>query len=305
MTYLPWLRAARLQLHTIGLTPLFLGSVTALYEQGYFNWIRLLVAVMIGLLLHLATAFFNDIADIGTDEVNGSRSMFSGGSGVIVEGLLRRSDLQGAAIRSVLLAIFLTYILVFLLQVHWGVFLLVGWGLMAGIGYSLPPLKIAYRGGGELLVLATYSLALVWFGYFVQAGPVHSQLPWVLSLPIGFAVFALITITQFPDMESDRQAQKRSLVILFGESHTLRLVAGGIALSVLSVLVALFNGAVPVLAGALSLVCLPLAYSLLKIIWQDERGPGMYAKLCQGTLLLTLWLGFAPACGLILDLWLR
>ena len=305
MTCLPWLRAARLQLHTIGITPLLLGSVAAWHEQGSFEWMRLLTAGTIGFLLHLATAFFNDVADIRTDAANGSRSLFSGGSGVIVEGLLRRSALEAAAIRAVLVAIFLTYILVAFLQAHWGVFLLVGWGLMAGIGYSLPPLKIAYRGGGELLVLATYSFALVWFGYFVQAGPVHSQLPWVLSLPIGFAVFAMITVTQFPDKEADRQAKKRSLVILIGESRSLRLVAGAIFLSVLSVLVALLTGAVPLLAGVLSLLCLPLVYSILRIIKQNERGPNMYAKLCQGTLLLTLWLGLGPACGLILEYWSR
>ena len=93
MIYLPWLRAARLQLHTIGFAPLLLGNIAAWYEQGHFSWIRLGVSAVIGLLLHLVTAFFNDIADIRTDESNASRSLFSGGSGVIVEGLLQRSDL--------------------------------------------------------------------------------------------------------------------------------------------------------------------------------------------------------------------
>ena len=303
MMYLPWLRAARLQLHTIGITPFLLGNVAAWYEQGYFSWIRLGVSAVIGLLLHLVTAFFNDIADIPTDERNASRSLFSGGSGVIVEGLLQQADLAKAAVRAVCSAIFLTCILVFVLQVHWGIFLFVGWGLLSGIGYSLPPLKIAYRGGGELLVLVTYSVALVWAGYFVQAGPVHSLLPWILSLPIGFAVFALITVTQFPDMEADLQAQKRSLVILIGEPRTISLVAAAIALSILTVLIALVTGAIPVSAGLLSLLGLPLAYGLLKTIKGRESGMGMYAKLSQGTLLLTLWLGFAPALGLIVDHW--
>ena len=303
MIYLPWLRAARLQLHTIGFAPLLLGNIAAWYEQGHFSWIRLGVSAVIGLLLHLVTAFFNDIADIRTDEINASRSLFSGGSGVIVEGLLQRSDLERAAIGAIYLSIFLTYILVVMLQVHWWIFLFVGWGLVSGIGYSLPPLKIAYRGGGELLVMVTYSIALVWFGYFVQAGPVHSLLPWVLSLPIGFAVFALITVTQFPDREADLQAQKRSLVILMGESRTIRLVAAAIILSILAVLIALVTGAIPVVAGLLSLLCLPLAYSLVKIIKGKESGMSMYARLCQGTLLLTLWFGVAPALGVIADRW--
>lgn len=195
--------------------------------------------------------------------------------------------------------------MVIMLQVHWGIFLFVGWGLLSGIGYSLPPLRIAYRGGGEFLVLVTYSIALVWSGYFVQAGPIHSLLPWLLSLPIGLAVFALITITQFPDMEADRQAQKRSLVLLIGEPRTISLVAVAIALSVLTVLIALFTDAIPVVAGFLSLLCMPLAYGHIKLIKCNEGGVCMYLKLSQGTLVLTLWLGLAPACGLILDHWFR
>lgn len=303
--YLSWLRAARLQLHTIGFTPFLLGNIAAWYEQGHFNWMRLYVSVIIGLLIHLVTAFFNDIADIRTDGNNASRSLFSGGSGVIVEGLLQQSDLEKAAILAVFSSIFLTCILVFMLQVHWGIFLFVGWGLISGIGYSLPPLKIAYRGGGEFLVMVTYSVALVWSGYFVQAGPIHSPLPWILSFPIGFAVFALITITQFPDMEADRQAQKRSLVLLIGEPPAIGLVAVAIALSVLTVLIALLTGAIPVVAGFLSLLCLPLAYGLLKIVKNNEGGMCTYLKLSQGTLLLALWLGLAPAFGLIVDHWFR
>lgn len=304
MPYLPWLRAARLQLHTIGFVPFLLGSLAAWYEDGRFSWVRLSLAALIGLLLHLVTAFVNDIADIETDEKNNSRSLFSGGSGVIVDGLLQRPDLQQAAALAACCALLLASLLVHLFQVHWGIFLFVGWGLASGIGYSLPPLRIAYRGGGEILVLVTYSAALVWYGYFVQAGPVHSPLPWILSLPIGFAVFALITITQFPDRDADLQAHKRSLVILLGESRTLGLVAGAIVLSVVAVLIELLTGALPLVPGVLSLLCLPLVVQLLKTLQRKERDLPMYLQLSRKTLLLTLWLGLAPTFGLMADRWL-
>ena len=106
--------------------------------------------------------------------------------------------------------------MIFGLHVHWGILLFVGWGMASATEYSLPPVKLSYRGGGEFLVLVTYGIALVWAGYFAQAGPAYSPLVWVLSTPIGFAVFSLITITQFPDLEADRKAGKRSLVIVFG-----------------------------------------------------------------------------------------
>jgi 1,4-dihydroxy-2-naphthoate polyprenyltransferase len=180
--------------------------------------------------------------------------------------------------------------------------LFVAWGMASATEYSLPPAKLSYRGESEFLVLATYGIALVWTSYFAQAGPACSSLVWVLSTPIGFAVFSLITITQFPDLEADRKAGKRSLAIVFGVKQTLRIVSLAVMLSMLSVILFLVTGAIPIWAGALSLLCLPLAYRLLKMMFcHNEEGIVLYTKLSQGTLILTLWLGLAPALGLILD----
>jgi 1,4-dihydroxy-2-naphthoate polyprenyltransferase len=301
----PWVRAARLQLHTIGFTPLLLGNIAAWYEHGYFRWPRFILALLIGLLIHLVTAFVNDVADIQTDEANLSRTPFSGGSGVVVEGQLSCSDLIRGARGAALLAIALAGVMIIGLHVHWGIILFVIWGILSATEYSLPPVKLSYRGGGEFLVFVTYSFVLVWAGYFMQTGPAYSPLAWALSAPIGFAVFSLITVTQFPDLEADREAGKRSLVIVFGVKRTLRIVALAVLLSMFSVVAFLLTGSIPILAGVLSLLSLPLGYRLLKMIFRDGgEGTALYTKLSQGTLILTLWLGLAPALGLILDRWL-
>jgi len=306
VTRSPWIRAARLQLHTIGFTPLLLGNIIAWYEFGQFSWPRLILSLLIGLLIHLVTAFVNDVADVQTDEANVSRTPFSGGSGVVVEGQLSRSDLITGASWAVFLAAVLTGVMIFGLHVHWGILLFVIWGMVSATEYSLPPVKLSYRGGGEFLVLVTYGIALVWAGYYSQAGPAYSPLVWALSIPIGFAVFSLITITQFPDLEADRKAGKRSLVIAFGVQKTLSIVSLAVLSSVLSVTVFLLTGSIPIWAGVLSLLSLPLAVRLLKMMLRHEmEGISLYIKLSQGTLILTLWLGLAPALGLMLDRWLR
>ena len=306
MTPSPWIRAARLQLHTIGFTPLVLGNVIAWYEFGHFSWARLILSLLIGLMIHLVTAFVNDVADIQTDEANASRTPFSGGSGVVVEGRLSRSDLIKGAAWAIVLTVVLTGFMILGLHVHWGILLFVIWGIASATEYSLPPVKLSYRGGGEFLVLVTYSIALAWAGYYSQAGPAVSPLVWALSIPIGFAVFSLITITQFPDLEADRKAGKRSLVIVFGVKKTLSIVLLAVSLSVLSLMVFLLTGSIPVWPGALSLLCLPLVVRLLKMtVRREEEGISLYTELSRGTLILTLWLGLAPALGLMLDRWLR
>lgn len=272
--------------------------------MGEFGWMRFIVAAIIGLMIHLVTAFVNDVVDIDTDERNKSRSIFSGGSGVIVEGKLTRAQLQNAATVAAICAVLLTAALVFYLGVHWAIFLLMAWGLVSGAGYSLPPLRIAYRGGGEFLVMITYSLPLVWAGYIIQAGPVPSILPWILSVPIAFAVFSLITITQFPDQDADRIAKKRSLVILLGEQRTLKLVALGIVLSMLGALSLFTVKSLPAWAGGLSLLCLPFALDALRTIYRHEPGEAAWMRLCRNTIMLTLVLGLAPTCGMLLGHWL-
>ena len=302
----PWIRAARLQLHTIGFTPLLLGNIIAWYEFGHFSWPRFILSLLIGLMIHLVTAFVNDVADIRTDEANSSRTPFSGGSGVVVEGQLSHSDLIKGANGAMILTAVLTGIMIFGLHVHWGILLFVVWGIVSATEYSLPPVKLSYRGGGEFLVLVTYSIALVWAGYYSQAGPAVSPLVWSLSVPIGFAVFSLITITQFPDLDADRKAGKRSLVIVFGVKKTLSIVSLAVSLSMLSVIVFLLMRSIPIWPGALSLLCLPLVVRLLKMVYRREKdGMSLYTELSQGTLILTLWLGLAPALGLMLDRWLH
>lgn len=306
MRIFPWLQAARLPLYTIGITPLLAGNAVAWYEHGYFSWLRLVLSILIGFLIHLITAFVNDVADIHTDRENSSRTPFSGGSGVVVDGELTRSDLiQGASLAAIL-TIVLTCLMIFGLQVHWGILLFVGWGMLSATQYSLAPVRLAYRGGGEFLVLITYSIALVWAGYFVQAGPSTSALIWWLSAPIGFAVFSLIAITQFPDMNADRKAGKRSLVIMFGVKQTLRIVSVAIILSVVSVAVFLLADLIPRRVGVISLLCLPLVYHLLNMIIRPaQQGITLYTNISRGALILTLWFGLAPVLVLILDRWLK
>ena len=296
-----WLKAARLQLHTIGLAPLLLGSAIAWYETSHFDWALLLLAVLAGFSIHLVTAFVNDAADVATDAHNRLRTPFSGGSGVIVDGLLSRSRMLTAAGLAALSSFLPASAMVFLLHAHWGVFLFVAAGLISGAGYSLPPLKVSYRGGGELLVLVAVAVGLVWAGYFVQAGPSQTPLLWLLSAPVGLAVFSLITVTQFPDRDADRKAGKRSLVIILGERKTLLLIASAVALSGIAAAAALPVEAAPAWTGVLSVLGLPPALALAGAALKREPGPDLFDRLSRGTLMLTLWFSLGPSAGLVLD----
>jgi 1,4-dihydroxy-2-naphthoate polyprenyltransferase len=95
-------------------------------------------------------------------------------------------------------------------------------GLLA-LGYTVPPLKLSYRGLGETDVAVTHSVGVMVYGYVLQGGDSHDALPWLLACPLMIAVLPAIILSALPDAEADRLAGKQTLVIKLGRVGTVRL----------------------------------------------------------------------------------
>jgi 1,4-dihydroxy-2-naphthoate octaprenyltransferase len=91
------------------------------------------------------------------------------------------------------------------------------------LGYTVPPLKLAHRGAGELDVALTHSAGVVVAGYLLQGGAPTDPLPWLLALPLGVAVLPAILLAGVPDFAADRAAGKRTLVVRVGRRGALTL----------------------------------------------------------------------------------
>ncbi|MEI6128210.1 MAG: prenyltransferase, partial [Pseudomonadota bacterium] len=81
--------------------------------------------------------------------------------------------------------------------------------------YSFAPVKLSYRGGGELLQMLGVGIVLPLFGYYSQSGDVES-FPWPLLLFILPAQLACAMATALPDYPSDRASSKRTMAVLIG-----------------------------------------------------------------------------------------
>lgn len=90
--------------------------------------------------------------------------------------------------------------------------------------YSLPPLRLNYRGGGELLEVLGVGLALPWISAYMQGGA------WVaprgLALLPGFALLSLAgaIASGLSDERSDRAGGKRTVVTVIGNERARRLI---------------------------------------------------------------------------------
>jgi 1,4-dihydroxy-2-naphthoate octaprenyltransferase len=147
------------------------------------------------------------------------RSPFSGGKHVLLDGLLTRGETALVAGIFYAIAIVLGLAIVFGRE-HAVIYLgMLGVGL--AFFYHAPPLKLSYRGLGELAVAITYGPIIAAGTYLVQRHTI--DLPVVLaSLPFALAAGAFLWINEFPDARADAEAGKRTLVVRLGRVRASR-----------------------------------------------------------------------------------
>lgn len=92
-----------------------------------------------------------------------------------------------------------------------------------GVFYSAPPLKLAYRGLGELVIGFIFGPLLMMGVYYASAG----QMSWevvLTSIPVGLLVLNILFTHSFIDMKGDEQCNKMTFARLL-KSRRANLVA--------------------------------------------------------------------------------
>lgn len=211
-------------------------------------------------LVQLATHLFNEHADLSADALNVHRTLFSGGSGVLQTNIFPPRLARWAGAAALLLAT--SILLVLSTRPAFGpptilIFALAAFGAAE---YSLPPLKLAYRGWGTLDTTMVAGLLTPVMAYNLQTGRISGTL-LLAALPLVVLVLGNTITVALPDYEADRAAGKRTLVVRFGPRraaalYTIVLVAG-CALAVAVVpksLLSILTLAFALLVAALSLI---------------------------------------------------
>lgn len=104
----------------------------------------------------------------------------------------------------------------------WEILWFVAGGALIAYFYVAPPLRFGYRGKGysELSIFLAFGLMPVLGAYFVQTGE-FSLKPVLLSLPVGLLTTLLLFNHHFLHWRADKQAGKRTLVVVWGERRAL------------------------------------------------------------------------------------
>ncbi|MDY6951607.1 MAG: prenyltransferase [Thermodesulfobacteriota bacterium] len=214
-----WLRIMRLQFYPMTFIAYSLGAAVAAGQGLSFRLHLYLFGYAYLFLLEVCTIFANELYDLPTDRINRNASPFNGGSRVLVEEKLGPNEVKRALFLLVCLLVPSGLLLALSCPPASrspAMVLLIA-GVPLGLGYTVPPLKLCYRGMGELVVALTHSPYVIACGFVFQSGSWKDPTPWILSVPLFFAVLAAITLAGVPDHRADKRASKNTFSVLFGE----------------------------------------------------------------------------------------
>ena len=252
------LRATRLPFLTATLLPVVLGIAIAA-SHGAFSPLAALLTVIGAAFIHLGVNVANDVFDTlgGADDLNVSPTQYSGGSRVIQYGLV---SLRGMAVLSAVCYTIAGAIGLLLLATHGSAALLaIGIvGLVVSIGYTAPPLKLVYRGLGEVAVALGFGPLMLLGAYVVQTGGTFSWEPLVASVPLALLVAMILYVNEIPDRRSDAKAGKRTLPVRWPKATVVGFYTAAVAVAFVAVTAGVAGVILP-LPALLALVGVPLA----------------------------------------------
>ncbi len=292
-----WMRAIRFQFYPMTWIAYTVGTLAAVLA-GKLDWSTYWLGYGFLFFLELATVLSNDLFDYPSDRVNRNPGPFSGGSRVLVENRLGFTEVRTGIGLSLGLALAALGILLSTAPTG-RLDLLAAAGLLAllALGYTVPPLKLSWRGLGEIDVALTHSFGVLLFGFLSQGGSWSNPLPWILGLPLFLSVLPAIILAGVPDLEADRAAGKRTLPVLMGVAGASRLAQ---FTAVLAAVAAVLLVGAPASAGALEGLSIPVLPHAALLCWllfdYGRRGypNGRIDGLLVAALTYIAWFGLVP-----------
>lgn len=218
-----WLMAARPHTLPAAAAPVVVGTGLAVHE-GVFAPFPALAAFVGAALIQIGTNFANDYYDavkgVDTDDREGFTRVTS--SGLIPPEEVKRATYATFAL-AILVGIYLVYV--------GGLpILVIGLASVAsGLAYAGGPYPLGSHGLGDLFVFVFFGVVAVTGTFYVQAAQVLAgAFPMgipegtvtlasvVASLPVAAISTDILVVNNVRDLETDREAGKKTLAVLIG-----------------------------------------------------------------------------------------
>ena len=286
-----WMLATRPRTLPAAVAPVVLGSAVAVADKS-FVWLPAVAALIVALLLqigvNLANDYFDYLKGIDTQDRLGPLR-------VTQSGLIPANQVKAGIILTLILSLIPG---LYLITVGGLPVFIIGLAcICAALAYSGGPFPLASHGLGDLFVFIFFGLVAVCGTYYVQA--LHLRpLVWLMGVIEGLLITAILVVNNLRDIESDRQAGKRTLAVIIGDRGSkieyVLLLAGAYIIPII-----LWLGGRMSAWVLLPLLSLPIALSLIHLIWKNPADPILNQGLAR-TAKLTLIYSLLLSLGIIL-----
>ena len=198
--------------------PVFLvftcGALLAILTKENFNLTKFLFGYFIFLLAQLSVQYSNDYFDYDVDRLT-SPTFFSGGSKVLQDNETLKIFSKWISIFFVITSIILSILFVLLFKVSIKIIIMAVFANFLGWFYTAPPLKLSYRGLGEIVIILTVAVILPIAGFITIQDTLNKEII-VILVPLLLYTAMLAIAVQIPDYRADRIAGKKNLVSVYG-----------------------------------------------------------------------------------------
>ena len=244
-----WFLALRPFSFTASVVPAVYGGLLALALRGRdgipdfrFDGIAFAVTILGCVAIHSASNLVNDFFDYrsGVDQPDNF-----GAVNVLVRKLMSPQQVSIEAAGAFALAAACgLYLALEAGAAQWPLVALIVFGALSAYFYTAPPFAFKNRGFGDVQVMVSFALAMVFGAFYVQAHTL-SWLPVIDALPIGLLVVDILHINNLRDLETDRAAGVTTIANALGTAGAKRLhhayAAGAYAITVALVVCGLLS----------------------------------------------------------------
>lgn len=208
-----WLRVIRIKFLLASVIAVSLGLAMSYWHTGRLDVVHSIITMAGVIALHASVDLLNDFWDYkrGIDAIT-KRTKFSGGTGVLPEGLLKPSHVYRAGIAFLILGSLAG--LYFIVIYGWIIAVILGFAILSIYFYST---KIVDSGLGEIFV-GIKGTMIVLGTYFIQTQQI-TQSSVLGGIVVGALSSLVLYITSFPDLDADKQKGRKTLVIMLGKKR--------------------------------------------------------------------------------------
>jgi 1,4-dihydroxy-2-naphthoate octaprenyltransferase len=305
-TFLLWLAQVRANFLLLAALLVAIGlAVSYKYQQPEesFNWLNA-VMILIGVIsAHISVNLFNEYSDFKTKiDFNTKRTPFSGGSGVLTQGLISSAKVLRVAVATLVLSLAIG--IYFTVTSHWSILVISLLGAFTIVYYTKFLTRFLlgeFFAGltlGSLVVIGTYLAMNV-----TPATGLKELLTGgvaLISIPPGILTSLLLLLNEFPDAEADKKGGRKHLVIKFGYKASAFIYTGGMVATFGTIIL------LPVLGYAswwiyIALLPLPLALKASISAFKFNGDLNIIIPALMSNVITVLTTDLLIAVGIVLD----